>query len=459
MDSAHIASAYVPYLLGGAVCYLADKRLFAVPEEIRHIPQAPILPTLLSFARGEVEDVRIKKLLLPYAQRGEPAVLMYALDRWIIHVLDSKIAKDMFADPVTYPKEVPPDGLLLWRFVGYSNVILSNGPAWKRHSKIIKAALDRNLPVEKFGLLAQKLFKQMGKGGLLHWDDLTMRYALDAVGTTALGHDFNAVGDPNNPFVKQYNHVMKIKSFQELLAIKKENPCNDMLTYMLEDKEMTDMEYRDNMVFFIVGHNTTAGAMASLCYFLAINPEMQARARAEVRAAMTNNTSGIPTVAELREMPFLQACIRESFRVNTPITYVVPRTATEDVQLRSSDNKDLFIPRGSSIINVTTIHYRDDYWQNPCEFDPDRFMGLSEGMEKAYDATEWLPFALGQRQCPARNFAMYEQRTLGAMLLNEWGWTLPKDSPHQDGLKNGFSPFAPSLPKDLYLDFKRCDKP
>ena len=54
---------------------------------------------------------------------------------------------------------------------------------------------------------------------------------------------------------------------------------------------------------------------------------------------------------------------------------------------------------------------------------------------------------------------MYEQRTLGAMLLNEWEWTLPKGSPHQDGLKNGFSPFALSLPKDLYLDFERCKRP
>ena len=84
-------------------------------------------------------------------------------------------------------------------------------------------------------------------------------------GTTALGHDFNAVGDPDSPFVKKYNHVMDsianpayiafptlekifprhhtvaaiddmVKLFQELLDVKKVNPGNDMLTYMLEDK-------------------------------------------------------------------------------------------------------------------------------------------------------------------------------------------------------------------------------
>lgn len=183
----------------------------------------------------------------------------------------------------------------------------------------MKTALNRNVPVGEFAALAKKLFSQMGKGGSLHWDDLTMRYTLDAVGpcpvpsylalvnsgdegTTAIGHDFNAIADGNSPFVLRYNHVMEsiasppylvapklekvfprvktikaidelVASFQAILTHKKENPGNDMLTYMMEDKglsafpqphssltlvwfsEMTDVEYRDNIVvFFIAGH-------------------------------------------------------------------------------------------------------------------------------------------------------------------------------------------------------------
>jgi hypothetical protein len=172
---------YWPYLVSLAgVLYIHS--LFAVPKNLRHLPKVPVIPTLLSFAKGEVEDVRIKKLLLPYANRGEPAVLVYSLGRWIVHVLDRKIARDLSDDIESYPKEVPPDGLLLWRFVGYSNIILSNGIAWKRHSRVVKTALNRNVPIGEFASLARKLFKQMGKGGKLHWDDFTMRYTLDAVG-------------------------------------------------------------------------------------------------------------------------------------------------------------------------------------------------------------------------------------------------------------------------------------
>ncbi|KAJ6490472.1 cytochrome P450 [Mycena vulgaris] len=473
-----------PWLLSGAIV-LGIRQLFAVPKKLQHLPRVPVIPTLLSFARGEVEDIRIKKLLLPFANRGEPAVLVYSLGRWIIHVLDRKIAKDLSADIETYPKEVPPDGMLLWRFVGYSNIILSNGEPWKRHSRVVKTALNRNVPIGEFASLAKRLFTQMGKGGLLHWDNLTMRYTLDAVGTTAIGHDFDAIANDNSPFVSKYNHVMDsiaspaylvapklekifprlktIKAIDELVALfqgilsyKKENPGNDMLTYMLEDKDMTDSEYRDNMVvFFIAGHDTTAGAMSSLCYYMAMKPEIQQRARTEVRRAMAKSTTGEPTMAELGEMPYLQACIRESLRVNTPITYMVPRAACKDAVLKGANGREVFIPEGSSVIlNITSIHYKEEYWPSAHEFKPERFLSISESQEKEYDATQWLPFALGARMCPARNFAMYEQRVLAAMLLNEWEWTIPLDSPHIGGIKNGFSPFALSLPKDLYLDFK-----
>jgi cytochrome P450 len=71
--------------------------------------------------------------------------------------------------------------------------------------------------------------------------------------------------------------------------------------------DMSDTEHRDNMVvFFIGGHDTTAGAMASLVYYLGRYPQLQDRARAEVKKAMKNNTTGEPTIAELKQMPFLE---------------------------------------------------------------------------------------------------------------------------------------------------------
>lgn len=36
------------------------------------------------------------------------------------------------------------------------------------------------------------------------------------------------------------------------------------------------------------------------------------------------------------------------------------------------------------------------------DFRPERFMGMSDSKEKDFDTSQWLPFALGPRQCPAR---------------------------------------------------------
>lgn len=182
-----------------------------------------------------------------------------------------------------YPKELPSDDLLLWKFIGNSNVLLQNGDGWKKHSRMVNAALRQSLPIGQFAYLAKKLFKRLGDGGVHRFDDLAQRFALDAVGSTALGHDFESL-ERDSYFVSEYNAVMYgianpfylllpflerwlprktllsrmhalVGQFQTLLEEKKKNPGDDMMTGMLKEPDFTDEEYRDNMVLlFIAGH-------------------------------------------------------------------------------------------------------------------------------------------------------------------------------------------------------------
>jgi hypothetical protein len=60
----------------------------------------PIFPLLKSYLSGEVEDTRIKRLILPFGnERGEGIVLVWALGRWMVHILDEKVCldKDLYA--------------------------------------------------------------------------------------------------------------------------------------------------------------------------------------------------------------------------------------------------------------------------------------------------------------------------------------------------------------------------
>lgn len=287
------------------VVFIVAKSFFFVPAELRHLPRVPILPLLWSYLSGEEENKRLRKLILPFANaKKEEVVLVWALGRWMVHILDQKVlisfyvnrsvlilllpslqvGSAVFADLNKFPKEDPPDDLLLWQLIGRSNILLSNGDQWRKHSRLIRTAINQTIPVSQFVSLARRLISVIGdRQYISRFDDLSQRFALDAVGTTAFGYDFDAIAHESE-FALTYNGIMhgianplylvlpalerilprrKLKkrmeqlseNFQSILTEKRENPGPDMLTFMLRDVNMTDRELRDNMLLlFIAGH-------------------------------------------------------------------------------------------------------------------------------------------------------------------------------------------------------------
>lgn len=153
-----------------------------------------------------------------------------------------------------------------------------------------------------------------------------------------------------------------------------------------------------------------------------------------------------PAIDHLKRMEFLDACISEALRINTPISYLVPRIGTMPTQL----GKYAIPAQRSVIINLYAIHHNDRNWSNGGMFNPERHIGT-----KRLNADDtWVPFASGPRQCPARNFALYELRVLTSMLLREYKWKLPPGSIHSKQLQNAFSPFALSVPHNLDIEFE-----
>ncbi|KAG7442315.1 cytochrome P450 [Guyanagaster necrorhizus] len=471
------ASAALPLVL----LLLCWYRIAIPPRNLRHLPRVAILPLLWSYLRGETEDCRIKRLVLPFSRdAGEQVVLVWVLGRWMVHILDFKLAQELCDNVVLFPKETPDDASLLWRFVGSASLLMSNGEQWRKQSVLIDEAFNARIPIAAFTSLAHNLSAIVGKKrSSVTWDKYSQRFALDAVGSTILGHNFNAM-ETDNLFVQDYNGVMAeianpmyvifpwmecvfprkklirridtlVDKFMQLLTDKKVNPGDDMMTFMLKDPAMSHRELRDNMItLFIAGHDTAAGAISTLFYFLARRPDIQRRAREEVLNVLGSDLDLDPSIEQLSgvSLPYLTACIREALRINTPISYIVPRQASRPVQLGQ-----YAIPAHTSlIVNIYAIHHDGRQWASPDSFIPERFL------ERGWQKSGWLPFALGPRQCPARNFAMYEQRALAAVFLREYQWALPEQSVHRDSLKNTVSPFALTLPHNLELTFTRIEK-
>ena len=181
-------------------------------------------------------------------------------------------------------KQPQSDDMLLWRLIGRNNVFMSDGEMWKRQSKMMRDALRQTTPIDVFTTLARTTFSLIGEGGRIRWSDFMNRYTLDAVGTTVIGYDFEALVNPHNSFCQRYHDVMAaiasppyvvlpklerwlprhsvramidgfVEDFCALLQKKRQNPGNDVITYMFQEPAMTDTEFRDNsIVLFIGGH-------------------------------------------------------------------------------------------------------------------------------------------------------------------------------------------------------------
>ena len=78
---------FVPALLFAFVQYV-----LAVPAELRHLPKVSPYATIWSYARRESVDSRVRRLILPFAKRGDGVVLVYMLGKWGVHVLDPAVS-------------------------------------------------------------------------------------------------------------------------------------------------------------------------------------------------------------------------------------------------------------------------------------------------------------------------------------------------------------------------------
>ncbi|KAG6849674.1 hypothetical protein H0H93_006390 [Arthromyces matolae] len=467
-----LAGIDIRYIIALAVLFLSVQYILAVPAELRHLPKVSPYATIWSYACRESVDSRVRRLILPFAQRGDGVVLVYMLGKWGVHILDPNLVKIVCQDMNRFPKKNYQDHLH-FTFLSGPNVVFSNGDMWKRHSASVKAAFDREIPVHRFVALSHELFERMGDGGVFRFSDLVQRYTLDVVGTALLGHNFQALQASKDSFVDHFNRVMsRIATptrlifpflddlfprhaviddvnalnarYDQLLQMKRQELGHDLLSYLLEDSSLTNEELRSNLaILFSAGHDTTSGALSTAVYHLAKHPEYQTEAREEVLKVLQARTE--PSFQDLSKLPFLSACIKEALRINSPISLLPARWTLEPTMLG-----EYAIPANTSIVpNVCAVHQNENNWPEPHKFDPYRFINVRT------KAVNNIPFGTGPRQCVARQFSLFEQRTLLCMLLLHYEWSLPKKSPHAHQVQNEFGAFGLSIPHALDVNFTR----
>jgi cytochrome P450 len=198
-----------------------------------------------------------------------------------------------------------------------------------------------------------------------------------------------------------------------------EPPGNDLLQTLM-DARYSDGEgmpdklvLSESMQLLVAGHETSSNALSWLFYLLSSRPDCLERVRQEFDAVLGDrplNHGDVP------KFEFTTQVIQEGLRLYPPF-WMIDRMAVADDKVG-----DLVIPRGSMVIvYVYGAHHAPRYWENPENFDTERF---TKANEKSRTPFTYLPFGGGPRGCIGGNYAMLQILMILSDLLRKYDFQL-----------------------------------
>lgn len=334
----------------------------------------------------------------------------------------------------------------------------TDNPNWKLAHDILKPAFSREAMQGYHSIMVQTI-REM----LVNWDgvaddgrrvdvtaDMT-RLALESIGRAGFGYPFGSF-DRRRPhtFISSMNRVLKYASWStfppltrllrpairrsgavmgrivdDVIEARRDGAAPgtpDLLDLMLNathpqtGRRLDPVNIRQQVITFIVaGHETTSGALSFALYYLTQNPELLARATAEVDALWGAQDDPEPAYGDVAKLRFVRAVLDEALRL-WPTAPGYLRVAHDDTVLGGRYR----IKKGQWVLVVLPLVQRDPrVWPDPERFDPDRF---APGQMKSR-AHAYKPFGTGQRACIGRQFALHEAVLTLALILHRYDLT------------------------------------
>jgi cytochrome P450 len=202
----------------------------------------------------------------------------------------------------------------------------------------------------------------------------------------------------------------------DALAQGREAPTTDILASLIAcadpetGRRFGEVELLDEVaMLFLAGHETSASALGWALYLLAITPEVQAEALAEVRRVLGDRA---PEFADMKALTLVRNVFREALRLYPPVAQI-GRDTVHSEQLGDQG----IDPAAVVFCPAWIMHRQPRFWAEPDAFDPGRFE-TEAGKAAARDA--YFPFSMGPRVCPGAAFALQEATLALAMLVRQF---------------------------------------
>ena len=345
-----------------------------------------------------------------------------------------------------------------------------NGEAWKRQRRMVMAGFDpthvrRYHPalVTVSQRLAARWRRAAQRATVIDLQADLMRYTVDAIAGLAFGAEvttldsdgdiiqqhldkifpalFNRMMSPlptwrwvRTPAVRQLETSMvavntAVQGFitaararlQADPALRTE-PRNLLEAMLVAADEagsgIDDVQVAGNVLtMLLAGEDTTANTLAWMIDLLWRHPASLARAVHEVRSVVADPAE--PTLEELAQLDFIEACAHETMRLK-PVAPIIGLQALRDTVVG-----DVRLPAGGVIINVMRRDsVSDQHLPRAANFEPERWLadGTPGAVASAASAAKRvsMPFGAGPRICPGRYLALLEMKMAMVVLLGRF---------------------------------------
>jgi sterol 14alpha-demethylase len=191
------------------------------------------------------------------------------------------------------------------------------------------------------------------------------------------------------------------------------------------------------------GHHTTSGTAAWTLIELLRHRGFLARVTSELDDLYVGGAD--VSYQALREMPKLEAAIKEALRLHPPLILVL-RVAKEDLEFGG-----FRIDAGKLVGASLSVSNRlPEAFSDPDAFVAERY--LEPCADDRDNPWAWIPFGAGRHRCVGAPFAMMQLKAVFSVLLRQWEFELAQP---EDTYRNDHSKMVVQLERPCVARFRR----
>ena len=222
-------------------------------------------------------------------------------------------------------------------------------------------------------------------------------------------------------------------------------------------QNLTDMDIASECAdHLLAGIDTTSDSLMFLIWALSLpqNLHYQDHLRAKL-SHISVDDQGLPCPRELTHLPYLNAILRESLRMYSPLPAFEPRVCGVDTVVDGYN-----IPAGTVVgMSPYCLHREENVYPEPLKFAPERWLKEDGSLIAESDARNryFWAFSSGARMCIGMHLANAEMLTLVAAIMRKYR-TVARHPDTSPGITSRYEIFQDeSMPKmvehECYIDF------